>query len=90
MNWLTSAELPPFDERPGRHFVRVEGWKEHSGTLWPRVWFDVAFIRREDQPDGVRGYRRSDMDRIMRDGDMDVIEAVTHWAPASFAFPDAT
>jgi hypothetical protein len=90
MNWLTSAELPPFDKRPARHFIRVEGWKEHSDGLWHRVWFDVAFICREDQPDSMLGYRRSDMERIMRDGDMDCIEVVTHWAPASFDFYVAT
>lgn len=80
--WRTD-ELP-FDQRPGRQFILVEGFKEHSGRLWNRVWADVAFIRRGDQPDSLLGYRLEDMERIRRDGDMDVIEKVLGWLPASF------
>lgn len=87
-NWKPTSELPPWDQRPGRHFIRVEGWKQHSGSCWHRLHFDVAWIRRDDLPDSVLGYRREDMDRIMRDGDMDGIDAVTHWAPADFGWKE--
>jgi hypothetical protein len=79
--WRTD-ELP-FDNRPMRQFIVVDGWKEHSGVLWHRRYADLAYIRRDDQPDSMLGYRREDMERIMRDGDMDGIEAVVGWRPAT-------
>lgn len=89
--WQPISTLPEFDKQPGRQFILVEGFKQHSGALWARKWADVAFIRRSDQPDSILGYRREDMDRIRRDGDMDCIERVTHWAPAKFPiFPVAS
>lgn len=80
--WRTD-ELP-FEKRPSRQFILVEGWKEHSGQLWNRLYADVAFIRRDDQPDSLLGYRREDIERILRDGDMDGIQKVLGWLPASF------
>lgn len=80
--WRT--DVLPFDQRPGRQFILVEGFKAHSGVLWNRVWADVAYIRREDRPDSFLGYRREDMDRIRRDGDMDGVEKILGWLPASF------
>jgi hypothetical protein len=80
--WRT--DILPFDRRPSRQFILVEGFKEHSGGLWRRLWADVAFIRRDDQPDSLLEYRREDIERIMRDGDMDCAEAIVGWLPAVF------
>ena len=79
-------ELPDWDHRPIRQFIRVEGAKEHSGESWHRVWFDVAYIER----DAPFGYRQSDMERARKDGGMDYIERVTHWAPAVFGVSNDT
>lgn len=73
-------ELPDWDHRPIRQFIRVEGAEEHSGSSWHRVWFDVAYIDRH----APFGYRVSDLARARKDGGMDYIEKITHWAPAVF------
>lgn len=80
--WRT--DVLPFEDRPTRQFVLVEGFCEHGGRLWNRTWCDLATIRPDDHPDSVLGYRREDMERIMRDGDIDCIESVLGWLPASF------
>lgn len=81
--WKSSDELPDWDHRPIRHFIRAQGYKEHSGMQWGRVWFDVAYIDKK----GHLGYRESDIARVMKDGDMDFVEEITHWRPAMFDFP---
>jgi hypothetical protein len=80
--WRT--DVLPFESRPYRQFILVEGFKEHSGVVWNRVWADVAFIRRDDQPDSILEYRAEDIERIRRDGDMDGVEKVLGWMPANF------
>jgi hypothetical protein len=87
--WLHPDDMPPFDQRPSRQFILVEGFREHSGHLWHRVWADVAFIRRDDQPDSSLGYRVEDIGRIMRDGDMDCAERIIGWLPAAFPYFNA-
>ena len=82
MKWRT--DKPPFDDTPHRQFVLVEGVKYHSGVKWLRLHADTAYIRREDQPDQLLGYREEDILRIMRDGDMDEAERVLGWLPATF------
>lgn len=80
MEWQPSDTLPDLMERPGRCFIRVEGWAEHSGVMWHRVWCDLVHTSSETH----WGFRRSDMDRIKRDGDMVGIDRITHWMPAAF------
>ena len=85
MEWQSTATLPvDFGEWPSRQFILVQGWKAHSGIIWKRSHWDVSFVRSTDP----HHYRAEDMERIRRDGDMDGIDAVTHWAPARVAnFP---
>lgn len=80
MAWQPIEDQPEWDHRPIRQIIRAEGFKEHSGSCWHRVWVDVAYIER----DAPLGYRASDLERIRKDGDMDFIERITHWKPAIF------
>jgi hypothetical protein len=80
MEWQPVETLPDTMNRPGRCFIRVEGYQEHSGVCWARVWCDLVHTNSETG----WGFRRADMDRIMRDGDMIVLERITHWMPAAF------
>lgn len=85
--WRPIAELPAFDDQPCRQFIIVEGWSMHDGRphKWARRWADTAYIDKNTR----WGYRQSDIDRIMKDGDMDGVDAITHWMPAQFPlFPD--
>lgn len=85
MPWTPISERPEFDKRPMRQFVRIEGSRYHSGCEWHRVWCGDAFIRHDDDPDGIQGYRKADILRLCADGDMDpeTVE-VTHWMPAIY------
>lgn len=78
--WRQFSECPEVMKRPGRCFVRVEGWKEHSGSLWHRSHCGLAGTSSET----VWGFRQKDIDRLMEDGDMDGIDEFTHWMPAVF------
>jgi hypothetical protein len=84
MEWQAADTLPDVMSRPGRCFIRVEGWKRHSDAVWHRVWCDLVNTSSET----LWGFRWADMDRIQRDGDMDYIESITHWAPAAFPDPN--
>lgn len=86
--WQPIETQPEFNHRPIWQFVRLEGWKEHSGTRWHRVCFGTASILREDNATSLFGYRDIDIFRLMHDGDMDDAR-VTHWKPAEYAFPAA-
>jgi hypothetical protein len=82
--WRPFEELPEPGNRPGRMFVRVEGWKTHSGATWYRMHCDLVCSRI-----GNRWcIRQEDIDRIMRDGDMDGIDRITHWMVAQFPAVD--
>lgn len=76
--WRPIADLPPFNERPQRHFVIIEGWKSHHGRRWARAYWGIAYTH----PDGQFGYRRKDITRLRIEGDMDVVDGVTYWMPA--------
>ena len=76
--WHEFEAMPP-DQRPGRIFVLVEGWKAHSGVMWDRRYADLAWTH----PKQPFLLRQEDRDRIVRDGGMDGIEAVLMWHPAS-------
>jgi hypothetical protein len=80
MEWQSVETLPDVMNRPGRCFIRVEGYKAHSGQNWARVWCDLVHTSSETLWD----FRKSDIERIRRDGDFDVIERITHWMPAAF------
>ena len=77
--WQPIDTLPEMEKRPGRMIIRVEGWKTHDwGTImFARVYYDTAGISNETH----WGFRQSDLDRIMKDGDMDGIDAITDWHP---------
>lgn len=78
--WRT--DKPPFMSRPIYQFVLLEGYEEHSGRTWHRLFAGTATISAE--PGNRWGYRREDIDRIQRDGGMDVVERIKGWVPASF------
>lgn len=83
--WLPISERPELDQQPGRQFIRLEGSREHSGHTWARVWCGEAFIRKPGSEDEMHQYRRDDILRLCKDGDMDAVTAVvTHWMPATF------
>lgn len=85
MEWKSVSEMPEWDQRPGRQFIRLEGSRYHSDGHWHRVWAGEAFIRKSDDDDAILGYRAADIKRLCADGDMDVSSAVvTHWMPAIF------
>jgi len=86
MRWLPMSEQPEFMHRPHRQFIRVEGWSNHTGDwiVWHRTYCGVAFIRPDGHPEELHGYRREDIERIMKEGDMDGVDEVTHWMPAIF------
>lgn len=89
--WQPIENRPPFDERPFRQFIRIEGSRYHSGGDWHRVYCGDAFIRMDNDPDGIQGYRHDDFIRLCADGDMDWATArVTHWMPAIFPALPAT
>lgn len=75
MEWKVFDPEWDWDHRPGRMLILVEGWKSHSGAMWNRVWCDIAQI----DPAGPHGFRREDIERIRRDGDMDGTERVLAW-----------
>ncbi len=83
MEWIAIAERPDLDKQPARQFVLVEGSRFHSGVFWNRRHWGVAYIRMEGADDELLQYRKSDIEQIIVDGDMDPWTAkVTHWAPA--------
>ena len=80
--WRPFSEIPEWDHRPGRQFVRLEGYTAHSDLKWRRLITGDARLDRG----GPFGYAQEDIERLMRIGDMEVLEAVTHWMP--YSLPD--
>ena len=80
MEWQTAETLPDVMSRPGRCIIRVEGWRHHDGATWSRQWIDIVHTSSETR----WGFRQRDITRIEHDGDMDGIDAITHWMPATF------
>lgn len=75
-------DSPPFGERPIWQYVWLQGEKEHSGDLWFRHGWGTAAIRPTNAPDGLFGYRRSDIERICHDNDIDLWSVrVVAWLP---------
>ena len=79
--WKPVAELPDWDQRRPRQLIFVEGSCSHSGVNWRRQHVTEAWTDKE----GPQGYRREDIERAERDGDMDPgTGLVTHWMPWAF------
>lgn len=87
LDWKPISELPDWEHRPSRQFVHIEGWEAHSGPRWRRQIIGDAYIDRT--PDGLMGYRRADIERLLRDGHMDAGE-VSHWVPFIVTWPEGT
>lgn len=84
-NWVPISEQPADDQRPGRQFIIVEGSSDHSGLSWHRMHIGDAYIRKPGTDGEMLGYRKEDILRICKDGDMDPFTAmVTYWMPAAF------
>jgi len=81
--WKPIADLPEWNQRHSRMFIRVTGWKEHHGSMWGRSGFGIAWINK----DGRFGFRDSDIELLRKDFDMDAVDAVTHWKLLDLNFP---
>lgn len=78
--WRTDS--PPFGQRPIWQFVWLQGECYHSGTTWFRQGWGTAAIRTNDAADGLKGYRRADIERICLDNDIDPTTVdVVGWLP---------
>lgn len=83
--WQPIETRPSWDHQPCRQFIRLEGSRSHHGSNWARVYCGEAFIRKPGGDDELLQYRKDDILRLCRDGDIDVETAqVTHWMPATF------
>lgn len=80
--WRTDS--PPYGKRPIWQYVFLQGSSDHmgDGMPWARAGWGTAAIRPNDHPDGLLGYRRSDIERICRDNDIDLWTAtLVGWLP---------
>lgn len=73
--WFPVDKISDNELRPSRQFIRVEGWKEHSGASFSRSYCGDAYVSLNHH----LGYREEDLKKIMKDGDLDGIDKVTHW-----------
>jgi len=86
--WNPVSERPEIDQQPCRQFVLVSGARHHSGLTWARKHWGLAYIRKPSSDDEWQQYRRSDIQQILKEGDMDY-GMVTHWMPATVPpFPE--
>jgi hypothetical protein len=73
--WQKIETLPPPGERPGRVFVVIEGFKDHSGLSWYRQHAGLAYTYNH-------GITPETLRKLEKEGDMEVGTAVvTHWMP---------
>lgn len=83
MDWKPISERPEFGKQPIRQFVLLEGSRFHSGAYWARRYWGEAYIMLPGQDAEWLQYRRADIERLARDGDMDPESVeVTYWMPA--------
>ena len=75
--WQPIETLPDMEHRPGRMLIRATGWKSDSGAgiTFAREWIDAVCTSNVTH----LGIRYADIVKIMKDGDMDGIDAITHW-----------
>lgn len=81
---FSTLDAMPWDQRPGRIFARFTGWKEHSGVTWAREHADLVWTRK-DQPFHIAP---DDRKRVMQQGDMDGIDGIAAWMPATMQLRD--
>lgn len=85
--WQPIETRPEIDHQPGRQFILIEGSCDHSGVSWYRQFAGEAWIRKPGGEDEMLQYRKSDVLRICKDGDIDPHTAkVTHWMPGAYPF----
>jgi hypothetical protein len=91
-DWQDISARPDIDHQPGRQFILIEGSTIHSGASWYRQHAGEAYIRKPGSEDEMLQYRKSDVLRICKDGEIDPHTArVTHWMPGKYpCFPDRT
>ena len=81
--WRTDS--PDFGQRPIWQYVFLQGSSEHTHSCrpWARCGWGTATIRPVSAPDSLLGYRKSDIERICRDNDIDLWTAkLVGWLPA--------
>lgn len=79
--WRT--DNPPFGKRPVYQYVLLQGSCHHDGRDWFRQGWGTAGIRPHSDPEALHGYRRSDVERIAKDYDIDIETVrVVGWLPA--------
>lgn len=90
LRWIPMTYPVDGEHRAPRQFIRVEGWSNHTGgnITWHRLWCGIAWTRPIGERDELHGYRRQDIEQIMKEGDMDGIDRITHWMPV--VWPIAT
>lgn len=71
--WQPISKMKEEETLPGRVFVRVEGWKEHSGCTWVRTHYDLVYTS-----NGHWKIPEHEIKRIMKNGDMDGIDEI-YW-----------
>lgn len=73
--WQKIETLPPPGERPGRVFVVIEGWQDHSGLSWYRRHAGMAHTYNQ-------GITPESMRLLEKEGGMDLGTGyATHWMP---------
>ena len=70
--WRTDS--PPYGDRPIWQYVFLQGSSDHmgDGMPWARSGWGTAAVRTNDHADGLLGYRKSDIERICKDNDIDL------------------
>lgn len=70
--WRTDS--PPYGKRPIWQYVFLQGSSDHMHNWMPfaRAGWGTAGIRTNDSTDSLLGYRRSDIERICKDSDIDI------------------
>lgn len=81
-DWAPYDPDLPFDKRPMRQLIHIEGTTNHTGVNWRRQFIGIAHIDKN----GPQGYREDEINQFLKEGDMDY-GVVTFWAPAIFTWP---
>jgi len=91
VEWRGMETRPEIDKQPGRQFILLEGSCHHSGVDWLRQHAGEAWIRKPGVEGEMLQYRREDILRLCKLGDIDPATArVTHWMPGTLPpFPAA-
>ncbi len=80
--WQKISSMGEDETLPGRVFIRVEGWQEHSGGLWKRIHYDIVYTS-----NGNWKISETELKRIMYNGDMEGIDEI-YWHKCMFpSFP---